>query len=244
MIAIGFSQRVRWEWLDRAAELKRRGEPDADLTEHLKGLLGEHLSKGNDPERGNRDKAVSIIRKVWVTPAADLRPLRDVGFHLLSRTKGRSRMAVHWGQVMAAYPFWGVVADLVGRLLALHDQVAPAHIQRRLREQFGERETVARAARRILRCFHDWGVLVPGKAKGSYVLPPERLTLTPELSAFLTEALVWSRRGDSIPLGQLVNCPALFPFLIDPAGLPLAHDATGVEVLTDTDGAGYLRLHH
>lgn len=42
---------------------------------------------------------------------------------------------------------------------------------------------------------------------------------------------------------DLVNCPALFPFRVDPAGLHLTHDATGVEVFTDTDRAGYLRLH-
>ena len=32
-----------------------------------------------------------------------------------------------------------------------------AQVQRRLRERFGERETVARAARRILRAYIDWG---------------------------------------------------------------------------------------
>lgn len=53
----------------------------------------------------------------------------------------------------------------------------------------------------------------------------------------------WSRRGDPVLLGQLANCPALFPFRVDPAGLHLTHDATGVEVFTDTDRAGYLRLH-
>jgi hypothetical protein len=242
MTAIGFSQRVRWEWLDQAAELKRRGEPDADLTEHLKGMLGEHLSKGNDPERGNRDKAVSIIRKVWITPSSELIPLRDAGFHLLSKTKGRPRMAIHWGQVMAAYPFWGIVADLVGRLLALHDQIAPAHIQRRLREQFGERETVARATRRILSCFHDWGVLTTGSARGTYVTAPERLSLTAPATAFLTEALVWSRRGESVPVAQFSNCPALFPFRLDSSGFDLAHEGAGVERITDTEGGNYLRL--
>ncbi len=242
MMAVGFSQRVRWEWLDRAAELKRHGESDTEITEHLTALIGEHLSKGNDPERGNRDKAVSILRRVWLTPSPELRPLRDAGLALLGRTKGRARVSIHWGQVVATYPFWGVVADLVGRLVSLHDQVSPVQVQRRLRDRFGERETVARAARRILRSFHDWGVAVPGPSPSTYALPPERIALSAELTTWLAEAVVWSQRGQSIAAAQLVDLPALFPFRLDPSGLARAEHQAGVEYFTDTDGAGYLRL--
>jgi hypothetical protein len=37
-----------------------------------------------------------------------------------------------------------------------------------MRELLGERETVSRATRRVLRSLHDWGVLVETKAKGTY----------------------------------------------------------------------------
>ena len=41
-------------------------------------------------------------------------------------------------------------------------------MQRRLRERFGEPETVARAARRILRAYIDWEVLVETEENGLY----------------------------------------------------------------------------
>ena len=69
---------------------------------------------------------------------------------------------------MAVYPFWSGVATQVGRLLRLQGSAAAAHVQRRVREQYGERETVSRAARRVLRSYLDWGVLQETGKKGIY----------------------------------------------------------------------------
>ena len=78
------------------------------------------------------------------------------------------RLLVHWCMCMAVYPFFGTVADAVGRLLRLQGTASAAQVQRRLRERYGERETVARAARRILRAYIDWGVLQETEEKGLY----------------------------------------------------------------------------
>jgi len=70
--------------------------------------------------------------------------------------------------VTAVYPFWSGVAVQVGRLLRHQGPAAAAHIQRRVREQYGEREPVSRAARRVLRSYLDWGVLQETDTKGIY----------------------------------------------------------------------------
>ena len=69
---------------------------------------------------------------------------------------------------IAVYPFFGTVADAVGRLLRLQGTAGAAQVQRRLRERFGERETVTHAARRILRAYIDWGILEETDQKGLY----------------------------------------------------------------------------
>ena len=69
---------------------------------------------------------------------------------------------------MAVYPFWSSVATQVGRLLRLQGSAAAAQVQRRIREQYGERETVARRARYVLRSYLDWGVLQETGAPGVY----------------------------------------------------------------------------
>ena len=76
-------------------------------------------------------------------------------------------MLVHWCMCMAAYPFFGTVADATGRLLRLQGTAAAAQIQRRLRERLGERETVARAARRVPAGVHRLGRVAGDRQEGT-----------------------------------------------------------------------------
>lgn len=165
---IGFSQRIRLEWLEQTARLILAGNDQVAINAGLQELLKNKVSIGGTAERGNREKIITILLKVWLTAPTEFDGLRLDGLELLKQLSTQDRMAVHWGMVMAVYPFWGSVASQVGRLLKLQDSAAAAHIQRRMREQYGERETVSRAARRVLRCYLDWGVLRATKMKGVY----------------------------------------------------------------------------
>ena len=100
-------------------------------------------------------------------------------------------MLVHWCMCMAVYPFFGTVADAVGRLLRLQGTAGAAQVQRRLRERFGERETVARAARRILRAYIDWGVLVETDEKGLYRRAAKRVIGDASLAVWAIRAVLF-----------------------------------------------------
>ena len=161
---VGFSQRVRLEWLDYTANAVLAGNGKDDIAAALRERLREALSVGNDPERGPREKAVTILTKVWVTVPEGLRPLRDERLDLLRRANADVRMLAHWCMCMAAYPFFGAVAAAAGRLLRLQGTAA-AQVQRRLRERLGERETVARAARRPRR--RNWRRAAPSRSSAT-----------------------------------------------------------------------------
>jgi hypothetical protein len=156
---IGFNQRVRLEWLEQAANLVLAGNDKSAVNDALQELLKDKVSIGSQAERGNRERIITILLKVWLNVPSELEPLRVGGLELLKRFPRTDRIAVLWGMVMAVYPFWAGVASHVGRLLKLQDSAAAAHIQRRIRKQYGERETVSRAAHRVLRSYVDWGVL-------------------------------------------------------------------------------------
>jgi hypothetical protein len=117
---------------------------------------------------------------------------------------------------MATYPFWGAVAAHVGRLLRLQGTVAASQVQRRLREQYGERETVSRRVRYILRSFVDWGVLEETPEKGIYTFGLSRTVERLELIAWLVEAFLHAQPDGSVSLRGLVNSPSLFPFRLAP----------------------------
>jgi len=213
---IGFSQRVRLEWLEQTANLVLAGNDKEAVNDALQGLLKEKVSIGGQAKRGNREKIITILIKVWLRVPAELDPLRIDGLELLKRIPRRYHLAVHWGMVMAAYPFWSGVATQVGRLLKLQGSVAAAHVQRRVREQYGERETVSRAARRILRSYLDWGVLQKKGVKGIYRAGSPLALDDIRLIAWLVEASLHTRPNGSAPLRALLDSPSLFPFKFKP----------------------------
>jgi hypothetical protein len=128
-------------------------------------------------------------------------------------------LAVHWGMTMAVYPFVGVIAEAVGRLLRLQGSCAAVQVQRRIREQLGERETVARAARRVLRCCIYWGVLQETAEKGVYYAVPVRSVTDKKLAAWLIEGRLLASGSHAAPLKAIVQSPALFPFIIGPLSI-------------------------
>lgn len=209
---IGFSQRVRLEWLEQTANLVLAGNDKPAIIASLQEILKDKVSVGGDAERGNREKIITILMKVWLNVPRELEALRVDGIELLKRLSRTDRIVVHWGMAAAVYPFWSAVAAHVGRLLKLQGSAAAMHIQRRIREQYGERETVSRATRRVLRSYMDWGVLNETGTKGVY---SQGLFLTvdePEIVSWLIEASLYPRPNGSAGLKELVEGPSLFPF--------------------------------
>jgi hypothetical protein len=215
---IGFSQRIRLEWLEQTVNLVLAGNDKARINEALQELLEDKVSIGGEAERGNREKIITILMKVWLNVPRELEAFRIDGIGLLKRVSRPDRIVIHWGMVMAVYPFWSAVAAHVGRLLKIQGSAAAMHVQRRIREQYGERETVSRATRRVLRSYLDWGVLGDTSTKGVY---SKRLSLTvdePKIISWLIEASLYAGSNGAAPLNELIGSPSLFPFHLKPIG--------------------------
>ena len=228
---VGFSQRIRLEWLEYTANLMLAGNPRDAIVFALDERLGETLSVGSEVKRGTRHKAISILIRTWVNVPTELRSLRDAGLELLESTDANGRMAIHWCMCMAAYPFLSTVAGVTGRVLRLQDKVGAAQVQRRLREQLGERETVTRAARRILRLFVDWGVLLEADRRGFYRSAAQRPVRTPTLAVWIARAVLASRANQSQSPAVLLRGPHLFPFDVT---LPALRELEACDVIEVT----------
>ena len=209
---IGFSQRIQLDWLEYTAHLVLAGNTKNEIATELNERLREKLSVGNEPKRGTRHKAITILTKVWVNVPSDREDLRSRGIELLQRAPAADRMFVHWCMCMAAYPFFGSVAHTAGRLLRLQRTAGAAQIQRRIREQLGERETVARATRRILRTFIDWGVLLETEDKGLYRASTKRIVSPGQLAVWGVQASLAAKSGRLLPAAALLRGPDMFPF--------------------------------
>lgn len=229
---IGFSQRVRLEWLERTANLVLAGNDEAPIYNALQELLEDKLSVGGNAKRGNREKVITILMKIWVRPPRDLHSLQREGLKLLSHLPREDHIAVHWGMAMAVYPFWGAVVAHVGRLLRLQGTASHAQVRRRVMEHYGQRPTVKDSVRRVLRSMVDWGVLKDAKTHdarrrdGTY-LPGLSLAINQvEVIAWLAEAFLHAHpngpasrsigAGRPVALRTVLDSTTLFPFRLKP----------------------------
>jgi len=213
---IGFDRRIKLEWLERAAALVLLGGAARDIRGKLHDILRDEAQADSNAGREGREKSVRLIMHIWVSPRDELRSLRCGALEHFSRLPSVEHLTLHWGMTMAAYPFFGSVAEAVGRLLRLQGSAGAAQVQRRMREQFGDRQFVERPTRHVLRTFIDWGVLKESEEKGVYqpgLLQPIDDT---QLKVWLVEATLLSNGSRPLPLRTISNASALFPFTVDP----------------------------
>jgi hypothetical protein len=151
------------------------------------------------------------LMKIWVFFDPELLPFRDASLAFL-RENPSMALAVHWGMISAVYPFWFNVARQTGRLLALQDQVTQTQIINRLKEQYGDRQTVSRYARFVIRSFVAWGSLKDSEAKGCYEKAAPVSIAAADLAILMFESALLATPEAKGALGLLLNNPAFFPF--------------------------------
>jgi len=209
---IGIDRIVRLEWLERAAQLALAGNRPSTVKQNMVEFLAPSFPTSNPSVRGSLAKTVTILMNVWLSGPTELADLRKVGLELLRIKSGRDRLAIHWAMLMATYPFWGTVAGQAGRLLRLQETITAEQVQRRICEQYGERESVFRRVRYVLRSFIAWCVLQETETKGIY---RRGLTLSiddPKLIALMIEAVLHANSNGSTRLTDLLESTSLFPF--------------------------------
>jgi len=211
--AIGIKQAIRFEWMQKAANLLLAGLEAKTIRQELHEFLADRKGNGSEGERSDQTRTfvVNNLMKIWVSPDPELIPFRDASLAFL-RENPSMALAVHWGMISAVYPFWFNVARQTGRLLALQDQVTQTQIINRLKEQYGDRQTIFRYGRYVLRSFVAWGALRDSEAKGCYEKATPLNIVDLDLAIVMIESALLANSEAKGALGLLLNNPAFFPF--------------------------------
>jgi hypothetical protein len=212
-VQIGFSQPIKRAWLDFTVQHLLAGQTPSEIRKALDAFLSDQVAVNSTSRSGARQKTIGILSKIWLNVPQPLESFRNEGLTILKRTPNSTHIAVHWGMTMAVYPFFALVAEQVGRLLRLQQYVSTAQLRKRLGEKMGEREPIIEAARKLMRCWVEWGVLVDTNKRGTYVGAEQSLITDTQLTTWLLESALIARESQSAVLHNLINyTPALFPF--------------------------------
>ena len=214
--ALGIKQVIRLEWMEKAVNLSMSGMGPQEIRSELHEYLAGRKGDGSIGERSKltRSQAVVVLMNIWGKPSPEIAAfIKDVKWHIQSNgLDPAERKALYWAAISAAYPFWFNVARQVGRLLNLQDQITKQQIVRRLKEQYGDRQTVSRITRYVIRSFIAWGVLKDTDTKGCYKQGYLLRIQDQSTVSLLHESALHTMPEGKAPINALYSNPGFFIF--------------------------------
>ena len=174
-----------------------------------------------------KKKTRTVLNRLWLEPRPELVDFADRGVQIYREAPDTSVAVLGWGMAIATYPFFGQVAEIVGRLTALQGDCASAEVHRRMSEIFGEREGTRRMTNMVLQSQASWGAIERIKNGRRLLRRPKIAVAGNSKVVWLVEACV-RYAGHPISLPAIEFLPVIFPFKIDDR---LAQTLSRVETL-------------
>lgn len=199
---IGFDRFIHLDWATAALKI-RAGVARREDLEALLDAAGLGTAA--------RTKTRTVLNRLWLEPRAELVNYADRGAAIFKAHSNVPIAALHWGMAVATYPFFGKVAELIGRLSALQGDCASAEIHRRMSETYGEREGTYRMTNMVVQSQAGWGT-VERVEKGKRVIRLAPADVENDtLATWLIEAAL-RYVGKPLAISRLHSQPVLFPF--------------------------------
>lgn len=223
---IGFDRFIALDWAATALKIRAGAAQHEDL---------EALLDAAELGAAARTKTRTVLKRLWLEPRAELTDYANRGVEIFQANPHVPVAVLCWGMAVASYPFFGRVAELIGRLTALQGDCASAEVHRRMSEIYGEREGTYRMTNMVIQSQADWGA-VERIEKGRRVIRRAPTAVDhDELTAWLIEAAS-CYAGKPIAISNLQSLPVLFPFNLT---RPLAYLVSNSEhLIVRTVGPG------
>ncbi len=223
---IGFDRFIQLDWAAAALRAKAGVATLDDLMELLDSSHAGPAAK---------KKTRTVLNRLWLEPRPDLVEFADRGVQIYRDASDVPVSALTWGMALATYPFFGKVAEIVGRLTALHGDCTSAEVHRRMAEVYGEREGTRRMTNMILQSQADWGV-IERIEKGKRIVRTKTIDLHgTSAAAWLAEACL-RYTGRAIPVAAIVSNPTVYPFVFGGSMAYLLSKSAVLEIRVDSAG--------
>ena len=223
---IGFDRFIQLDWATTALHVRAGVASLDDLTNLIDARHSGHAA---------RKKTRTVLNRLWLKPHPNLIDFADRGMKLYREAPATPTSALTWGMALATYPFFGKVAEIVGRLTALQGDCASAEVHRRMAELFGEREGTRRTTNIVLQSQASWGA-IERVDQNRRIVRKHPIELHPAAAAaWLTEACVrYAER--TLPVASIISNPAIYPFTFEGSVSYLLANCGYLDM--QTDGAG------
>jgi len=223
---IGFDRFIQLDWAAAALRVRAGISTLDDLADLLDSSHTGPAAK---------KKTRTVLNRLWLEPRPDLVEFADRGVQIYREAPETSISALTWGMALATYPFFGKVAEIVGRLTALQGDCTSAEVHRRMAEIYGEREGTRRMTNMILQSQANWGA-IDRVDKGKRIVRKRAIDLHgSSVAAWLAEACL--RYADrTLPVASLDSNPIIYPFVLGSSTPYLLSRSRALEMRVDSAG--------
>jgi hypothetical protein len=227
---IGFDRFIRLDWAAVALRI-RAGRAALDDLDAVLSHAGPAAKK----------KTKTVLNRLWLEPRADLVDFADRGVEFFRDAPDTSVPVLTWGMALATYPFFGRVAEIVGRLTTLQGDCTSAEIHRRMAEIYGEREGTRRMTNMVLQSQASWGA-IERVDKGKRIERKGAMNLHGSpVAAWLAEACL-RYYGRALSVASIESSPAIYPFILGGSTAYLLSKSRAFEMRVDSGGIQVIGL--
>lgn len=223
---IGFDRFIQLEWAAAALRVRAGVSSLDELTALLDATHSGPAAK---------KKTRTVLNRLWLDPRPDLADFADRGVGIYQEDPKTPPEALTWGMAIATYPFFGKVAEIVGRLTALQGDCTASEVHRRMAEIFGEREGTRRMTNMVLQSQANWGAIEKVE-NGKRIVRQTPTTLdTAPITTWLTEACV-RYAGRPLLVGGIGSNPIIYPFSLGCSSSYVLSKSPSLELRLDSAG--------
>lgn len=230
---LGIKQTIQIHWMDRVLHFLLAGMSESEIRNDLNVYLATQKQSGGVGKRGDKTYGIAIgILASWFSPSRELNEFRNAALKIAITLPKGMILPLHWSVISATYPFWFNIAWQVGRLLSLQELITQSQVFNRIKEQYGDRESVVRNSRYAVRSFVAWKVLKDTDARGCYKVGKITNIENRELAVLMLESALHATNEGKGTLSSLMNHPAFFPFQMPSLTAEfISHNSDRIEVV-------------
>jgi len=188
-----------------------------------------------------KKKVRTILNRLWLEPRPELQEFASRAIAIRKARPDIDVSAFAWGMAIATYPFFGKVAEFVGRLSAWQGDCSAAEVHRRMSEIYGEREGTYRMTNMVLQSQASWGA-IERVEKGRRLIRLVGKSLSDqETVSWLIEAAL-RYQGRAMALATLQSTAVLYPFVFDQSLAYVVSRSAALELRVDGSSQQFVAL--
>lgn len=196
------------ELLDVALRVATEHADEPEVRQLLGIALRDHVTR-----QEAENKTRKILTRVWVAPPPEARPM--IEWAISHQDEMADRRALHYGALLATFPFFGSIVGAVGRQIRMDGVADRESVRVHARTTFGERAFIDAGAAKSLKTLRHLN-LIEGPMNGPYVVG-QRASVPSTFSSWFLHTLMLTRQLDSLSAGELSRAPELTFVDVDPA---------------------------